>query len=222
MLLLVYLFNIRSLPLHSGERVPFRLVTLISFLNLGLAGFVLAAVAARFVFPAISLEGRQMWLLRSSPLDPRAMLWSKYWLGTIPLLLLALTITIFTNWLLHVSGFMMIVAVGTIVLYTLAVSALALSFGALYPQFGTENAAQIPTSFGGLVYMMSGLCLLALIIMVEAGPVTEYLRDQRYAEQPMGITAQLVGCGVVVVLICVAATMISLRLGLRRIEMMEW
>ena len=69
-LLMVYLFNIKSLPLHSGERMPFRLVTIISFLNLGLAGFVLAAVAARFIFPGISLEGRQMWLLRSSPLDP--------------------------------------------------------------------------------------------------------------------------------------------------------
>ena len=221
-LLMVYLFNIKSLPLYSGERVPFRLVTLISFLNLGLAGFVLAAVAARFVFPAISLEGRQMWLLRSSPLDPRAMLWSKYWLGTVPLLLLALIITIFTNWLLHVSGFMMVVAVGTIVLYTLAASALALSFGALYPQFGTENAAQIPTSFGGLVYMMSSLSLLALIIMVEAGPVTEYLRDERHAEQAVGITVGLVIAGATVVLICVAATILPLRLGLRRIEMMEW
>jgi ABC-2 type transport system permease protein len=221
-LLMVYLFNIQSLPLHSGERVPFRLVTLISFLNLGLAGFVLAAVAARFVFPGISLEGRQMWLLRSSPLDPRALLWSKYWLGTIPLLLLALLITVFTNWLLHVSGFMMAVAVGTIVLYTLAASALALSFGALYPQFGTENAAQIPTSFGGLVYMMSSLSLLALIIMIEAGPVTAYLRDQRYAEQPVGLTVQLVITGAAVLAICLAATIIPLRLGLRRIEMMEW
>lgn len=221
-LLMVYLFNIKSLPLHSGERVPFRLVTLISFLNLGLAGFVLAAVAARFVFPGISLEGRQMWLLRSSPLDPGAMLWSKYWLGTVPLLLLALIITVFTNWLLHVSSFMMVVAVGTIVLYTLAASALALSFGALYPQFGTENAAQIPTSFGGLVYMMSSLSLLALIIVIEAGPVTAYLRDQRYAEQPVGITPQLVLAAAAVVLICVAATIIPLRLGLRRIEMMEW
>ncbi|MGZ9042776.1 MAG: putative ABC transporter permease subunit, partial [Allosphingosinicella sp.] len=104
----------------------------------------------------------------------------------------------------------------------LAVSALALSFGALYPQFGTENAAQIPTSFGGLVYMMSGLCLLALIIVIEAGPVTDYLREQRYAEQPVGITAKLVGTGALVVLICLAATIIPLRLGLRRIEMMEW
>ena len=85
-LVAIYIFNIKSLPIHSGERIPFALVTIISFLNLGLAGFVLSAVAARFIFPAISLEGRQMWLLRSSPLDPRSMLWSKYWMGTVPLL----------------------------------------------------------------------------------------------------------------------------------------
>jgi ABC-2 type transport system permease protein len=221
-LMMVYLFNIKSLPLHSGERVPFRLVTLISFLNLGLAGFVLAAVAARFIFPAVSLEGRQMWLLRSSPLDPRAMLWSKYWMGTLPLLLLALVITAFTNWLLHASAFMMAVAIGTITLYTMAASALALSFGALYPRFGTENAAQIPTSFGGLVYMMSSLSLLALIIMIEAVPVTAYLRVQRFANQPAPITPELMAAGALVFTVCVIATLVPLRLGLRRIESMEW
>jgi ABC-2 type transport system permease protein len=221
-LLLVYLFNIKSLPLHSGERVPFRLITMVSFLNLGLAGFVLAAVAARFIFPGISLEGRQMWLLRSSPLDPGAMLWSKYWIGTVPLLLLALIITVFTNWLLHASAFMMAVAVATIVLYTLAASALALSFGALYPQFGSENAAQIPTSFGGLVYMMSSLSLLAAIIMVEASPVMAYLRIDRYGGELGGILPGLLTAGLLVVGICVAATIIPLRMAVRRIEMMEW
>ena len=173
---MIYIFNIKSLPIHSGERVPFALVTIISFLNLGLAGFVLSAVAARFIFPGISLEGRTMWLLRSSPLDPRAMLWSKYWMGTVPLLVLAISITVLTNILLRVSPFMMAVGLGTIVLYTLAVSALALTFGVFYPQFSTENAAQIPTSFGGIVYMMTSLCLLAVVIMIEALPVTEQLR----------------------------------------------
>jgi ABC-2 type transport system permease protein len=221
-LLMVYLFNIKSLPLHSGEHVPFRLVTLISFLNLGLAGFVLAAVAARFIFPGISLEGRQMWLLRSSPLDPGAMLWSKYWIGTAPLLVLALMITVFTNWLLHASEFMMAVAVGTIVLYTLAASALALSFGALYPQFGSENAAQIPTSFGGLVYMMSSLSLLAAIIMIEAAPVMAYLRMNRYGGELASILPELVVAGVLVTVVCITATIVPLRLALRRIEMMEW
>ena len=221
-LLLVYLFNIKSLPLHSGEQVPFRLITMISFLNLGLAGFVLAAVAARFVFPGISLEGRQMWLLRSSPLDPSAMLWSKYWIGTVPLLVLALMITVFTNWLLHASTFMMAVAVGTIVLYTLAASALALSFGAIYPQFGSENAAQIPTSFGGLVYMMSTLSLLTAIIMIEATPVMAYLRMDRYGGQLRDILPELAASGLLIIGICLTATFVPLRMALQRIEMMEW
>jgi ABC-2 type transport system permease protein len=221
-LLLVYVFNIKSLPLHSGEQVPFRLITMISFLNLGLAGFVLAAVAARFVFPGISLEGRQMWLLRSSPLDPRAMLWSKYWIGTLPLLVLALTITVFTNWLLHASTFMMVVAVGTIVLYTLAASALALSFGAIYPQFGSENAAQIPTSFGGLVYMMSTLSLLTAIIMIEATPVMAYLRMDRYGGRLQAILPELTASALLIVGICLTATFVPLRMALQRIEMMEW
>ena len=220
-LVVIYIFNIRSLPIHSGERIPFTLVTIISFLNLGLAGFVLAAVAARFIFPGVSLEGRQMWLLRSSPLDPRAMLWSKYWIGTIPLLLLALAITVLTNWLLQVSEFMMAVSVGTIILYTLAVSALALTFGVFYPQFGTENAAQIPTSFGGVVYMMASLCLLAVVIMIEAVPVTAYLRAWQRGHDPV-VTGELLAAGAAVVLILGAATIVPLRLGARRIERMEF
>jgi ABC-2 type transport system permease protein len=219
-LLLIYLFNIKSLPIHSGERVPFSLVVVISFLNLGLAGFVLAAVAGRFIFPSVSLEGRQMWLLRSSPLDPQAMLWSKYWTGTVPLLILAMVITTLTNWLLQAGPFMMTVSLGTILLYTLAVGALALSFGVFYPQFGTENAAQIPTSFGGVVYMMASLCLLALVIMLEAPPVAQQLRAHHHGEE-LGLTPGLLLAGGSVVLILVVATIVPLRLSARRIERME-
>lgn len=220
-LLVIYVFNIESLPIHSGERVPFALVTVISFLNLGLAGFVLSAVAARFIFPSISLEGRQMWLLRSSPLDPRAMLWSKYWMGTVPLLALAVGITVLTNGMLKVSPFMMGVSLATIVLYTLAVSALALTFGIFYPQFGTENAAQIPTSFGGIVYMMTSLCLLAVVIMTEAVPVAAQLRAWQRG-MPVRATPELLAAGLLVIGICAAATVIPLRLSARRLELMEW
>jgi ABC-2 type transport system permease protein len=219
-LLLIYIFNIKSLPIHSGERIPFSLVIVISFLNLGLAGFVLAAVAARFIFPAVSLEGRQMWLLRSSPLDPSAMLWSKYWTGTVPLLVLALAITVLTNWLLQAGVFMMTVSVATIMLYTLAASAMALTFGVFYPQFGSENAAQIPTSFGGVVYMMSSLSLLALVIMLEAPPVAMQLRAYQRG-QDLALTPQMFVTGAAVVALLCGATILPLRLAAQRIERME-
>ena len=220
-LLVVYVFNIKSLPLFSGEKVPVFLVTLVVFLNLGLAGFVLAAIAARFVFPAVSLEGKQMWLLRSSPLDLRALLWSKYWTGTVPLLVLAVAITAGTNLLLQATPFMMVVSLGTIVLFTFALSALALCFGALYPRFDTENAAQIPTSFGGLVFMMSAVVLLGVVLVLEATPVLGYLRAQFAGEDAtlgLGMVASLGG----VVLLCGLCTVLPLRIGLRRMEAMEF
>lgn len=176
-LVVVYLFNVRALPLFTGEQVPMMLVTLIVFLNQGLAGFVIAAVAARFIFPSVSLEGRQLWLLRSSPLDPRAMLRSKYWVGVLPLLILALALTITTNTLLRASPFMMVVSIVTVLGYTLAVGGLALGIGTLYPQYDTDNAAQIPTSFGGLVFMLLSIALLAIIIVLEWFPVVEHLRS---------------------------------------------
>lgn len=220
-LVIVYLFNITALPLFTGERVPFFLVTMVAFLNMGLAGFVLAAVAARFIFPSFSLEGKQMWLLRSTPLDLRALLWSKYWIGTVPLLVLAVIITILTNTLLRVSPFMMAVSLGTTIFLTFALCALALMFGVLFPQFESENAAQIPTSFGGLLLMMSAVGLLAVVISMEARPVMLYLRA-RQADAAVPIDGALVGSLGAVAMLCVASTLIPLRIALSRMKRMEF
>ena len=220
-LVVVYLFNIKALPLHRGEQVSFFSVTLVSFLNLGLAGFVLASIAARFIFPAVSLEGRHMWLLRSSPLDLRALLWSKYWVGTIPLLVLALLLTGITNVLLQVRPFMMVVGIVTICGLTFAIAAMALGFGALYPQFETVNAAQIPTSFGGLVFMMATIALLGAVIFVLWQAVYAYVRAV-YEGQPVVVDGWMVLCFTVAAALCAAATAIPLWVGLRRMESYEF
>ena len=117
-LVLVYVFNIKFLPL-KGDGMTFFLVNVVPFLNMVLAGFVLASIAARFIFPGVSLEGRTMWLLRSSPMSMRELLWSKFWVGTTPLLLLAVSIIGVTDYLLQVTEFMMIVSVLTITMLTM-------------------------------------------------------------------------------------------------------
>ncbi len=220
-LVVVYLFNIQALPLRRGEPVGFFYVNLVSFLNLGLAGFVLASIAARFIFPAVSLEGRQMWLLRSSPLDLRALLWSKYWVGTVPLLVLGLILTGVTNALLEVSTFMMILSLATMTALTLAISALALTFGTLYPQFETENAAQIPTSFGGLVFMMATIALLAAVLILLSRAVYTYVRAA-WDGHVVGITLEMIVLFALAAALCTAATMLPLRMALRKMEAFEF
>ena len=54
-LVAVYVYNITVLPLYTGEAVSFLLINAISFLNLGLAGFVVAAIAARLISSAFSI-----------------------------------------------------------------------------------------------------------------------------------------------------------------------
>jgi ABC-2 type transport system permease protein len=182
---------------------------------------VLAAIAARFIFPAVSLEGRQMWLLRSSPLDLRALLWSKYCVGTVPLLVLALLLTGVTNVLLKASPFMMAVSLTAIFALTLAIGAMALGFGALYPQFETENAAQIPTSFGGLVFMMATVALLAAVIVLLSGPVYAYLRAANEgANTTLG--AWSIGSFLGAAALCAGATVLPLRASLRKMEQFEF
>ncbi len=217
-LLIVYVVNIKFLPL-SGDGITFFIVNLIPFLNLALAGFVLASIAARFLFPGVSLEGRSWWLLKASPLDMRELLWSKFWVGTLPLLVLALLIIVTTNALLQVGIFMFAVSVGTITLMTFAIAGLAVGFGTMYPRFETENAAQIPTSFGGLMFMMTSVCLIGGVIILEARPVYGYLSARTFDTVP-DPTEMIIGFGLAA-LLCLAATFVPLHLARRRLETIE-
>jgi ABC-2 type transport system permease protein len=217
-LVIVYVFNIKYLPLR-GEGMTRFLVNVVPFLNLVLAGFVLASIAARFIFPGVSLEGRTLWLLRSSPMPMRALLWAKFWVGTLPLLVLALAIVGITDYLLQVSTFMVWVSVLTIALMTLAIAGLAIGFGTMFPQFETENAAQIPTSFGGLMFMMTAVAMIGGIVILEARPVYSYLSALATDSDP-DLAGMAVGFGAAG-LLCALATLVPIRLALRRLEELE-
>lgn len=217
-LVVVYVFNIKFLPL-KGEGITFFLVNVIPFLNLVLAGFVLASIAARFIFPGVSLEGRTLWLLRSSPMSVRDLLWSKFWVGTTPLLILALCIIGATDYLLKVSDFMFLVSIFTITMMTFAVAGMAIGFGTVFPQFETENAAQIPTSFGGLLFMMASIGVIGAVVILEARPVYGYLSARAFGTEANSLEMVL-GFGAAA-LLCIAATVIPIRIAMNRLESVE-
>jgi ABC-2 type transport system permease protein len=217
-LVVVYIANIKFLPMN-GQGVSFFVANLIPFLNLVLAGFVIASIAARFIFPGVSLEGRTMWLLRSSPLRMRDLLWSKFWVGTIPLLLFALALVFTTGILMKVSDFIMIVSVFSITMMTFAIAGLAVGFGTLYPRYDTENAAQIPTSFGGLLFMMASIVVIGAVISLEARPVFSYLASKSFGT-PRDSFEMVWGFGLAA-LICGSATILPIRSARKRLELLE-
>jgi len=221
-LVVVYVYNIKVLPLYTGERVSFLLINTVSFLNLGLAGFVVAAIAARFVFPAMSVEGRMMWLLRSAPLDVRRLFWSKYWVGTIPLLLVSLPLIVVTNLILEVTPFIFVLSTATMAMATFALTALALGFGALYPSYESDNVAEIPTSFGGLLFMMTAVSYLAGVIVLEAWPVYAFLSASFRGEPPRNLVDAPLVLGMAgAATLTALAIVLPLKAGVRRVEELD-
>jgi ABC-2 type transport system permease protein len=150
----------------------------------------------------------------------KELLWSKFWTGTAPLLVLALVISVLTNYFLGVGEFMFYLSTFTITLMTLAISGLALCFGTMFPQFDTENAAQIPTSFGGLLFMMTSIVLIGVIIILEARPVYEFLHAQSTGTGSPDYNGMFLTFSAVA-LLCLLATLIPLRLALRKMESIE-
>src|SRR5260370_40278207 len=98
-LVLISLYNVRMLPLGGYARA-----TIVAYANLGMAGFVVAAICLRFAYPSVSSEGKSFWLLQTAPISYRRLLVVKVLVYTAPLTLLALLLTVFADVLLHANG----------------------------------------------------------------------------------------------------------------------
>jgi ABC-2 type transport system permease protein len=174
-LVMVYLYNFRVLDL---DRVPYMagvIKNFYAFLNLGLAGFVMATVSARFVFPAVSSEGAAFWIIRTAPISLRDFLWSKFWTGLVPISMLSLTLTVVANEFLNVDPFLKIVTGAGIVVMSVALVGLATGLGARYPRFSADNATQVAGSPGGVAFMIAAVSYILAMVGLLGWPSSLYL-----------------------------------------------
>ena len=217
-LIAVYLYNFSVLPLEQTPIKTVYLQNIISFLNMGLSAFVLTAVAARFVFPAVSIEGDAFWIVKSAPVSIRIFLWIKFFVYYLPLLALAEILIVLTNILLQVTPFMMGLSVITIFLMVPGVVAMGVGLGAIYPDFQSENPAQSVTSFGGLLFMILCAFFIGAVIILEAGPVYQLFMADLHGRSLS--TLQWIWVIVsfsAVIVLCALALLIPMRIGARRL-----
>jgi len=218
-LIIVYLYNFSVLPLEKSPIRTVYLQNLFSFLNMGLAAFVLTAVAARFVYPAVSMEGDAFWIVQSSPIQIKKYLWIKFFVYYIPLFVLAETLIVLSNILLHVTPFMMWLSVATIFFMVPGIISMGVGFGAAYPDFKSENPAQSVTSFGGLLFMILCTGFIGIIIILEAGPVySVFMSGIRGTGLSSPQWLWLVGSFALVLLICVLAVILPMQWGVKRLS----
>jgi ABC-2 type transport system permease protein len=198
------------------------LATLVSFANLALAGFVLSAVAIRFAFPAVSLEGRAFWLLQTSPISLRSMIWSKFWLNFVPLLGLGELLVFLSNLLLRVPPWMMTLSLTTVFLMTFGITAIGIGVGALYPRFHFDNAAEIPTSFGGALCMIFSVTFIGVVVMIEAWPIYLLAMETLNTGGLIVPEFRVIGPSLAAITaLTMVAVIVPLRMGLKRLEQLR-
>jgi ABC-2 type transport system permease protein len=206
-LALVYLYNFRVLDL---DRIPYMsgmIKNAYAFVNLSLAAFVISAVAVRFIFPAISLEGRAFWIVRSSPVPMRTVLWSKFWGGVLPILVMAEGLTLASNEFLGVAPFLKVLCGIAVLFVTFGLVGLAAGMGARFPRFTAENVTQVAGSYGGIAFMILAVLFVLVEIALLAWPSSVLLWHQfrgvplRTVQQVL-VVASLASAAVLAVLVC--------------------
>ena len=218
-LVVIYVYNFKVLPLEKSPIKTVYLQNLFSFLNMGLALFVLTAVAARFTYPAVSLEREAFWLVKTSPLSLRTFLWVKFFIYYLPLLILTEILIVATNILLKVTPFMMALSGLTVFLVVPGIVALGIGLGAAYPDFKAQNPTQTVTSFGGLVFMIACAAYIGLVIIIEAGPVYNlFMAGIHNKTISLSIWIWTVGSFTLVLVINLLAISLPMRFGERRLS----
>ncbi len=218
----VYVYNFRVLDL---ERIPYmsRLVkNAYAFVNLAMAAFVLSSVAVRFVFPAVSAEGAAFWIVRTAPIRMKAFLWSKFWTGLVPILVLAELLTIVSNEFLGTHVFLKWLGAVAIFFMSFGLVGLAAGMGARYPRFNAENVTQVAGSFGGVAFMVLAVLFILIEIVLLAWPASTFLWAL-YSERTIApLRAGLMGVSLAMAAaIAVSTWLVAMRQGVRALEAME-
>jgi ABC-2 type transport system permease protein len=164
----VYFFNFRSIPIDSLSSLSPFMKEILVLANMVMAGLMLSAVAARFLYTSVSLEGRAFWIVRSSPVAIKAFLWSKFLYNCIPLSLLIVLLTFLTNKALHVDGAIMLLSGATSLMLCISVSGLGTGFGAMYPHFRYRNIAAVSMSLGGMAFMLISFGVVIATLFFES------------------------------------------------------
>ena len=219
-LVLLYLYNFRVLDL---SRIPYMsgfLKNIYAFINLGMAGFVMATVAVRFAFPAVSAEGASFWIIRTSPITLSDFLWSKFWTAFVPVLVLTEVLTIAANEFLGVDPFLKVVTALAIVFMTLALVGLAVGLGARYPRFGADPS-QVAGSYGGVAFMMQAVLFVIVMIVLVGWPSSVYLVEQ-VRGRPLVVSQQslIALCFLGGAALSLAIWIASMRSGIRALQSM--
>ncbi len=205
----VYVLNFSYLKL--AEFSWFTLYTI----NHAMVGLVLSGVAVRFVFPAVSLEGRAWWIVRSAPVRLSRFMHSKLLIHFVPLAALGVLLSVLSCTVIGAPLAFSAISVGLVLFVSLCICAIGVGIGAVYPKFTAENPAKIPTGVGGVAFMIVSMSFVLVFLLASVYPTFVLYRWPERLADPVARPGWLMASVGTIVVLAVLGNWLPMWLGHR-------
>lgn len=215
-LLGIYVLSLRRTPIYFTT--PFWR-NLIALINLGFTGYVFATISIRFIFPAISLEGRALWIVRSSPLSIRNLFWGKLALNLILGALLVESIVLISDLLLKVDPILTLFSMVVVLFFACSLVSISIGFGAGMPDLKESNPSKIASGPGGILAAVTSLAYVGVCLTIMAWPGYVYLTS-RFTNAPVPAFPLAISA-LAFLILNAAAVLLSIYLGTRSLARRE-
>jgi ABC-2 type transport system permease protein len=218
-LLVIYALNLKRLPLDLQEPAA---KAFMAFLNLAIICLIMATFTSRFVYPLLSLETQQMWLLGMLPAGRSSALLVKF--------IFALTVTGFSGLAVMSLALHMLglpddwVSFNLFICFVicLGLSGLSVGLGGRFPVLGQRNPARIASGFGGTVNLFASMVFVAIHLLAVALAGWREVAPTTLTGLPLGpLTQQTWNVGGLLLLFSTGVAAVALWSGSRHFDRLE-
>ncbi len=225
-ILVFYFLNIRRLG--YGDQTPPWQRNLLSFMNLAVTALILSTFTTRFIFPLLSLEGRNLWILGLLPLRRDAILWGKFAFASGISLVATELLVLLSDLMLKVGPTMMFIHTIMVAILCFGLSGISVGLGACLPNLREEDPSKIASGFGGTLNLLVSLIFIILVVTALALPSQLYFTRIQQNDLPFvavqvpSLRSWMIGSIAVSLVLGVIATVVPLRMGIKAFQNMEY
>jgi ABC-2 type transport system permease protein len=224
-LLTFYFLNIPRLG-YAVQSPSWR--NLVSLLNLSVTALILSTFTSRFIFPLLSLEGRNFWVLGLLPLRREQILWGKF-AFSVGISIVVTEILVFLSDLMLNMG-VVIIALHLVMVAVLCMglSGISVGLGARLPNLRESDPSKIAVGFGGTLNLLVSLVFIFAIVTALAVPCHLYFLGQEHPESTRlalshgGFRFWLLVAILTSLAIGAVGTILPLRIGMKAFQRMEF
>jgi ABC-2 type transport system permease protein len=224
-LLAFYFVNIRRLS-YDVQSAYWR--NLVSFLNLAVTALILSTFTSRFIFPLLSLEGRNFWVLGLLPLKREAILWGKFAFASGISLVATELLVLLSDLMLRMGTAMIALHVAMVLVLCLGLSGISVGLGARLPDLRESDPSKIAAGFGGTLNLLVSLIFIFSIVTALALPCHLYFAGTEQTEVSSIVLSQesfrfwMTVAIAVSLVVGAIGTVVPLRIGIKAFQRMEF